>query len=506
MKRRAEALLLGLILLLAAPALAVAVTLTVTPGTAGPGDTVTWTVLDAPGRFVVVAYSQVPRGLRFAGLPVGLGTDAQILFQGVTDATGTFRVTFRVPAGIPDDVFYFQAGSASNAALTAGLALSGVAQVRLVLAPEQSALAQLNFHRARAAVPPVILDPALSVGAALHANYLVVNRTQPQVQGLGGHNEDPALPGYTPEGAASGARSNLSRGSHGAQEAVDNLIAVPYHRIPMLHPQLDRIGYGLASDTSGSTPFNAHVIDVLSRGGPFSSAPVRYPAAGETEVTLDFPGESPDPLPPGASPAAGYTVTLQFPSSSTSVRGVTASLRDGAGSVVAVYLSTPESPARTDFPQQNTIFMIPTTLLRPSTTYSASVAAVVDGATFTSQWSFTTIPQESPLDVPTLSATAFAADGITLDAPVLAEFFNEQVVTLSGSVGGVQLIGVGFRPLGASGSFVLQATAPVVGGRFRLDVLFRPEEIGSYQMLLFKSADGLSFQSSFSPAPTIQVF
>ena len=497
---------MALALVVAGPAAAPAVILTVSPGTAGVGDTVTWTVQDAPSRFVVIAFSQVPRGLRFAGQPVSLGTDAQILFSGVTDAGGVYGVSFRVPEGIPEDVFYFQAGTAANAALTAGLALSTLASVRLVLSPEQSALAQLNSHRVKAGLRPVVLDAGLSAAAALHAQYLVINRDRPEVQGLGGHNESPALPGFTPEGAASGLRSNLQRGSNGSAEAVDNLMAVPYHRIPMLRPDLDRIGFGRATDTSRSIPFSAHVLDISSRGGALTPAPIRYPGPGEADVGLEFGSEDPDPLPPGAPPSAGYTVTLQFPSGLTSVRNVSASLTGGGGAVVPVYLSTPESPARSDFPQQNTIFMIPTARLRPGTTYTATVAAVVDGATFTSQWSFSTIPLQSPVDVPTLRTDVFSADGIALDAPVLAEFFNEQVVTVSGTVGGVERIGVGFRPVGSSDAFLLQATTPVVGGRFRLEVLFSPDEIGVYEMLLFKSADGTSFQSSFSRAPTIQVF
>ena len=199
-------------------------------------------------------------------------------------------------------------------------------------------------------------------------------------------------------------------------------------------------------------------------------------------------------------------MTLQFPGSFTSVRSGSASLADGSGGLVPVYLSTPEAPARPDTPQQNTIIMIPTAPLAPSTTYTAQVAAVVDGATFTTQWSFSTVPRQSPLDVPTLPPDAFSRDGIVLDAPALAELFNEQVVTLSGTVSGAQSVGVAFRPVGTLGAFQLRTTAPVAGERFRLELLFQPGEVGAYEMLLFKSADGLTFQGSFSSPVAVQVF
>ncbi|HUG38453.1 MAG TPA: CAP domain-containing protein [Candidatus Limnocylindrales bacterium] len=153
----------------------------------------------------MIGFSQVPRGLRFAGQPVRLAADAQVLFSGVTDTSGIFRVTLPVPAGIPEDVFYFQAASAANAALTVGLTFSNLTSVRLVLTSDQSALAQLNVHRTRAGLRPAVLDAGLTAAAQLHAQYLVINRDRPEMQGLGAHEESPALPGFTPEGAASAA-------------------------------------------------------------------------------------------------------------------------------------------------------------------------------------------------------------------------------------------------------------------------------------------------------------
>jgi hypothetical protein len=226
-------------------------------------------------------------------------------------------------------------------------------------------------------------------------------------------------------------------------------------------------------------------------------------------VGLDFAGrEVPDPLPPTASKLAGYAVTLHFPSHQTTVREVAANLTDGTGAVVPVHFSSPEEPARAGVPQGNAIFLIPVAPLKPGTTYTATVTATVDGLPFGTQWSFTTVPRQSLRDVPTLLPTAFALDGITLDAPVAAELFNEQVGTLTGTMSGTPsaFIGIGVRPVGTTGSFIVLATAPVVEGRFRLDIVFYPDDVGAYEVLLFRSGDGIAFQGTFSVPARITVF
>ncbi len=105
-------------------------------------------------------------------------------------------------------------------------------------------LERLNRQRRLAGLEPVELDAELSHGCDLHCRYIVRHFTHPSVQGLGQHEEDPKLEGYTPEGRKAGKASVIANDPH-PQDAVDSWLATLYHRIPLLHPSLKRIGFGI---------------------------------------------------------------------------------------------------------------------------------------------------------------------------------------------------------------------------------------------------------------------
>ena len=108
-----------------------------------------------------------------------------------------------------------------------------------------AALASLNAYRRTAGLPPVVLDDELSKACRLHARYLVRNIDRPEVRGLGMHDEDPSLPGATPEGRRAGRASVVSQESDG-DGAVDGWMNTLFHRIPLLDPDLKKVGYGCA--------------------------------------------------------------------------------------------------------------------------------------------------------------------------------------------------------------------------------------------------------------------
>lgn len=110
-------------------------------------------------------------------------------------------------------------------------------------------LRQINSVRAVAKLAAVTLDETLSRGCQAHAEYLARNLEHPKAQGLGVHEEDPALPGATKEGAAAGTASVIAV-LPDPRDAVDGWIATLYHRIPLLDPRVKRIGFGLAQHPS----------------------------------------------------------------------------------------------------------------------------------------------------------------------------------------------------------------------------------------------------------------
>ena len=239
---------------------------------------------------------------------------------------------------------------------------------------------RVNELRRAAGVPPVELDAALSKGCQAHAHYLVVNQGSPTTRGMGAHSEKEGMPGYTEAGAAAAVNSVIAP-RRTLTASVDAWMSTLYHRIPMLRPNLVRIGLGWDGGYA--------VMDVINGLVGDEPHPVAYPAEGQKNIPTLFPNELPDPIPAGAPRPAGYPVTLQFPFDSEEVTGVKASFMDATGKPVPFHLSTPEKPAN-DFPQQNTICVIPARRLAPGATYKVEISGSFQGQTFDHEWSFTT--------------------------------------------------------------------------------------------------------------------
>jgi uncharacterized protein YkwD len=102
-------------------------------------------------------------------------------------------------------------------------------------------LARVNKARTEAGLSPVEIDPELSRACELHAQYSILNFAHPSLQGLGMHNEDPKRDGYTLEGQRAGRNSVIANDGN-PLAAVDSWLATLYHRVPLLHPSLKRIG------------------------------------------------------------------------------------------------------------------------------------------------------------------------------------------------------------------------------------------------------------------------
>ena len=254
----------------------------------------------------------------------------------------------------------------------------------------QAGVTYLNELRRSFGLAEVVLDPEMSFGATLHARYLTTNAGRPEIAGLRGHHEDPALPGVTREGTDAGEHGVIDYTSATAPGAIDVWLSTFYHRIPLLHPDVRRIGVG----HSGTV----HVlsVEVLPSG---HDAPVAYPYDHQRAVPMLYArGEVPDPRPQawfGTGWAAavemrsGYPVTVTF-DRHEDITDVRASLSDDTGPVEAV-VSSPQAPA-TGFPQGNVVTLLPRRALAPGTTYHASVAYRASGVPRELAWEFTTAP------------------------------------------------------------------------------------------------------------------
>jgi uncharacterized protein YkwD len=271
----------------------------------------------------------------------------------------------------------------------------------------QAIVKRFNHFRRLAGLSPVIASATLTAGCQAHAKYLVLHEGEPVCRGLRAHTETPQLAGYTEEGCAA-AKSSVITSSLGRPNtgwpaiAVDELMATLFHRIPMLEPDLKRIGIGHAATAQG-TVWQV-VIDVRSGVeheflAPLRAEPVIFPPDKQKDVprTFGLGGmEEPNPI-PFATGHCGYPVTVSFPKDDQIQEATaileyvpTKKLPDYMVAQVPVWLSTPERPALPMQSQQNTICLIAKGKLPPLTAHKVTVRAKVNGEPWEKVWKFTT--------------------------------------------------------------------------------------------------------------------
>jgi uncharacterized protein YkwD len=110
---------------------------------------------------------------------------------------------------------------------------------------DEKIVALVNAVRKAAGLPLVRLDTELSRACQSHARYLALNHHRPAAQGMGVHRQDADLPGASPEGARA-AKESVVAVILNPQMCVEYWMATLYHRIPLLRPDLERIGFGHA--------------------------------------------------------------------------------------------------------------------------------------------------------------------------------------------------------------------------------------------------------------------
>jgi uncharacterized protein YkwD len=249
---------------------------------------------------------------------------------------------------------------------------------------EEKILAQVNAYRKTAGVEPVTLDPALSKGCQAHADYLARNHGHPMVQGLNVHKEHPSLPGYSDEGNQAAQASVIQAGAS-PPVAVDGWMATFFHRLPILDPDLRRIGWGQTIARGSGW------ITVMDPGrGKGKDRAVLYPVDKQENVPLAYhrAGYNSDPIPKDVRRPVGYPITVTFPEHKV-VKNASATLVDRSGSQVFAWVTTPEGPGDKNF-QRNTICLIARDALAPEATYKVTVEAEVSGEMWKRTWSFKT--------------------------------------------------------------------------------------------------------------------
>ena len=249
------------------------------------------------------------------------------------------------------------------------------------------ALDYLNQHRAAAGLESMVYSPTLEAAAEGHAQYLAANQ-------VSGHQQEPGALLFTGTSLRDRAQAAGYTGGLAevvahvgqAEEAVDRWIETLYHRIPLLYPGYTEMGYAHAGQD-----FRANVLVAGPGGG--SDAVILWPHADQTGVPVGWSGrEAPDPLRlyPGAAGPVGYTITASWGRRPAHLSLTRALLTDSQGNPVPAMHFSPQN----DQYLRDTVALIPSRPLEPSSTYTVTLEGQVDtggGLTrYAHTWSFTT--------------------------------------------------------------------------------------------------------------------
>jgi hypothetical protein len=235
----------------------------------------------------------------------------------------------------------------------------------------------LNERRAAAGLQPVALDAELSAGAAAHAAYLVKYPEQAS-RWPDAHEQRPEVPEFSAAGSWAGMHSVIVTAP--PDECIDSWLATFYHRLPLLHPGLLRVGFGHAEGIS--------VLDSGSVVNPGNSWEAMWPYDGQKNVPRAFPGELPPPVPDRLEPnSLGYPITIQLgplnPATDLSIE-----LLDSSGKAVPSVLSAPTAPSNKQLIPSQAWCLIPTSPLGAKKTYRVRA----NWGNVLREWSFETGP------------------------------------------------------------------------------------------------------------------
>ena len=257
------------------------------------------------------------------------------------------------------------------------------------------ALGMINMYRSWLGIAPLTIDPNLQRASEGHANYYKLNYGDPNLAGMGLHQQTEGKPGFTGVSMSDRAKAagytgsvNENVGLSGSMVwSTDWFIATINHRLTLIDPRYTHIG--MARVNEGNIRF-----EVINLGAPSWSSEVEpnwvvWPPDNTTGVGLSFHGEAPNPF-AAASYPVGYPITLSWRGPG-SLTVDSASISTG-GQAIDTFHSV-----GTGWLSSNTAQIAASAPLQQGTTYEVSVSGTANGSAFTRTWSFTTTTGEDKL-------------------------------------------------------------------------------------------------------------
>ncbi|HUA33944.1 MAG TPA: FHA domain-containing protein [Candidatus Binataceae bacterium] len=219
-----------------------------------------------------------------------------------------------------------EAKTASSAAPSASAGNSSVPVYSAAAAPAPEWLQRLNSYRDMAKLAPAGEDDSLATADAKHVAYLFTNYADDIMHGimpgLEMHQESSDKPGYSADGLYAAQHSDVDfmwwRGSykqHMETWAIDDWITGAFHRLPLLSPRLERVGYAQQCENQMCVAaMNAQTDVEHAAATTMYKIPVAFPPDGATLALKWFTMEVPNPLSscPDYQKPTGVPITLQL--------------------------------------------------------------------------------------------------------------------------------------------------------------------------------------------------
>lgn len=263
------------------------------------------------------------------------------------------------------------------------------------------ALNRVNFYRHIAGVNEVKLDGKINNIAIFHSLYYQNNiNSEPSSKDfphIETNKEDSNYRGmyladrFDSEGIDR-ANNWVFEGiafTKDAKSAIDQLMNSIYHRIPLLQPNVTKIGYSNGGNGGYSNGNAVDVINYLSPGLDGNKI-AYYPADGQVDVLKSFvpSTEDPNPLSEDENDLVGSPISVHFqlPTVPHVMKNVSAKLIDENNKEVEIYILSPEN----DENLYSELFIIPKDSLDSETLYTVTVKATYGSTTFNRTWSFVT--------------------------------------------------------------------------------------------------------------------
>lgn len=371
------------------------ISIAVTPATAGdkPGPSRTWLVAaDASGFWISPA----------DGLKTAWQKQPLELLDGNADGNfGDANDWIRFGNGswhrfVPEQPWVFSGedfGIVSLAKTEQGFTLKVDRLLRdsTISESQWRALTVCNEFRTRNGLPPMRLDPVLSDGCQKHALYLQVNNYDYRKpwDGVGAHDEDPKLPGYTKEGQAAAQACSAGSGGDPASSILVQ-VSTMLHRASYLGDE--RAGLGVGSVSAGARGTGGHSVV----GGPLAASAsldrvIVVPAPGATDVSAiikrEVPGVERDPA--FYDRDRGYPISVTFgklPFSGARIR-----LFDARGVELPGVCFSRESPIHSTRPTNaDSCFFVADKALESKSRFEVEFTGRHQDRDVTWRWSFST--------------------------------------------------------------------------------------------------------------------